>query len=67
MKLPLNLGAMDRYLRVIVAMVIGIFWFTNVISGTTAIILGILAAILLITGFVGFCPLYYSIKFSTKK
>jgi len=38
-----------------------------VISGTWAIILGILAVVLLVTGLVGTCPLYMLLGTSTKK
>lgn len=67
MKLKSNMGTTDRIIRVIVAIVIGVLYFTNVISGTLALILGILAIIFLVTSFVSFCPLYLPFKFSTKK
>ncbi|MBS1658058.1 MAG: DUF2892 domain-containing protein, partial [Bacteroidetes bacterium] len=37
------------------------------ISGTVAIILLILAGIFIVTGFVGFCPIYFGLKLSTRK
>jgi hypothetical protein len=67
MKLNKNMGNTDRIIRVIVAIVIGVLYFTNVISGTLGLILGILAVIFLLTSFVSFCPLYLPFKFSTKK
>lgn len=62
-----NMGSVDRALRVIVAVVVAILYFTNQITGAIAIILGILAVIFLLTSIIGFCPLYLPFKFSTKK
>lgn len=62
-----NVGQIDRIIRVALAVLVGILYFTGVISGTWAIILGILAVILLVTGLVGTCPLYMLLGTSTKK
>lgn len=61
-----NMGTTDKFIRVIAALVIAILYFTNAISGTVAIILGLFALIFLLTSLVGFCPLYAPFKFSTK-
>lgn len=61
------MGSTDRIIRVVLAVVVAILYFTNLISGTAAIILGILAIVFLLTSAVGFCPLYAPFKFSTKK
>ena len=60
-----NMGSTDRIIRVVLAVVVAVLYFTNLISGTAAIILGILAIIFLLTSVVGFCPLYAPFKFST--
>lgn len=62
-----NMGSLDRILRILAALVIAVLYFTGQISGTAAIILGVFAVIFLLTSFLGFCPLYVPIKFSTKK
>ncbi|MBK7894976.1 MAG: DUF2892 domain-containing protein [Candidatus Promineifilaceae bacterium] len=62
-----NMGSMDRIIRVAVAALVAILYFTGVISGTVAIILGILALVFVLTSVVGFCPLYLPLKLSTKK
>ncbi len=62
-----NMGTADKLLRVLVAAVIIILYATGLISGTLAIILGILAVVFLITSAVGFCPLYTLFKINTKK
>ena len=62
-----NMGSTDRIIRAVLAVVVAVLYFTNLISGTAAIILGILAIIFLLTSAVGFCPLYFPFKLSTKK
>lgn len=62
-----NMGGLDKTIRLLIAIVIGALYFTNVISGTLAIILGVLAIVFLLTSFIGFCPLYSPFKFSTCK
>jgi hypothetical protein len=62
-----NVGNADRVIRILLAVVIAILYFTNQISGTLAIILGLVALILLFTSLVSFCPIYFSFKLSTKK
>jgi hypothetical protein len=62
-----NVGQIDRIIRVALAVLVAVLYFTGVISGTWAILLGILAVILLVTGLVGTCPLYMLLGTSTKK
>ena len=62
-----NMGSLDRVIRIILAVLVAILYFTDQISGTAAIILGIFAVIFLLTSFVSFCPLYAPFKFSTIK
>ena len=62
-----NMGNLDRIIRVAVALVVAVLYFTNVISGTVAIVLGILAVIFLATSLVSTCPLYLPFGLSTRK
>ena len=62
-----NVGVADKVMRISAAVVIAVLYFAGSISGTLAIILLILAGILILTSFVGFCPLYAPFKFSTRK
>jgi len=62
-----NMGSIDKFVRVLVAVVIGILYFTDQITGTAAIILGIIAVIFLLTSAIGVCPLYLPLKLSTIK
>ena len=61
-----NMGIVDRVIRLLVAAVVLILYFTNVISGTLALILLIVAAIFVLTSFVSFCPLYLPFGINTK-
>lgn len=63
-----NMGASDRIIRTIVALVIIILLIVcKMISGTLAVILGIIAAVFLLTSAIGWCPLYLPLKISTKE
>jgi hypothetical protein len=53
-----NMGKTDKTVRIILAALIAILYFTNVISGTLGIILLALAAIFVLTSLISFCPLY---------
>lgn len=61
-----NMGLIDRIIRVLIAVAVAILYFTNVISGTLAIILLVFAGIFILTSLIGSCPLYMPFKFSTK-
>ncbi len=60
-----NMGTADRVIRTVVAILIAVLYFTNVIGGTLALILGIVAVIFLLTSLVSFCPGYTLFGFST--
>ena len=62
-----NMGGLDRIIRTVIAALVVILYMTNVITGTLALILGILAVIFLVTSAIGFCPLYVPFRFSTRK
>lgn len=62
-----NMGSADRGIRITVAVAIVVLYLTHVISGPLAVILGVIAAVLAITSFVGVCPAYLPFKASTLK
>ena len=62
-----NMGTIDKVIRILIAVVISVLFFTNMISGTLAIILLIVAGIFILTSFISFCPLYYPFGISTHK
>ena len=59
------MGSVDRIVRILVAVVIAILYFTHVLSGTVAIVLLVLAGIFVATSFMSFCPLYLPFGLST--
>lgn len=59
------MGSADRVIRVILAALVAVLYFTNVISGTTAIILAVLAIVFVATSLTSFCPLYLPFGLST--
>lgn len=61
------MGTADKAIRVSVAIIFAILFFTNVISGTLALILLALAGVFLATSLLGFCPLYLPFGINTCK
>lgn len=61
------MGTIDRTVRTLLAILVGVLYFMDVISGTTAIILGALAIIFLGTSLISTCPLYMPFGLSTRK
>lgn len=61
-----NMGNIDRALRLAVAVIVAALYFTGTISGTTGIILLVLAAIFALTSFISFCPLYLPFGINTR-
>ena len=62
-----NLGSTDKIIRLLAAALILILAFAKVITGTWAIILFILAAVLVLTSLINFCPLYTVLGLDTSK
>ena len=62
-----NMGNADRTIRVIMAAVIAILFFTKVIPGTLGIVLLALAGVFVLTSLISFCPLYLPFGISTCK
>ena len=62
-----NMGTLDRLLRTLAAIGVGILYTTGTIGGTTALVLGVFAIAFLLTSFVGTCPLYMPLGLSTRR
>lgn len=60
-----NMGTVDRVIRSLLALAIVGLYATGTISGTLAIILGVVAAVFLLTSLVGTCPAYLPFGIST--
>jgi len=62
-----NMGSADKTIRVFIAAIIALLYFTGVITGTLAIVLMILALVFIITSLISFCPLYPLFGINTTK
>jgi len=60
-----NMGSEDRIVRIMIAAIVVLLYFTSVITGTVAIILLIVSGIFILTSFVSFCPLYLPLGLNT--
>jgi hypothetical protein len=60
-----NMGSTDKIIRLVVAALIAVLYFTNVVTGTLAIVLGVVAVIFAATSLINFCPLYTLIGVNT--
>jgi len=63
--MKVNVGTTDRILRVIVGLVAALFALFGGVGGVLAVVLGIVAAALLLTAALGHCGLYRLIGIST--
>lgn len=62
-----NMGALDKSLRVLSAIIIALLYYLDVIEGTLAYVLMAIAIIFLITSFINFCPLYKILGINTNR
>lgn len=62
-----NMGVTDKIIRLVVVAIIAALYFTGQITGTAAIVLGIIAVAFLVTSLIGWCPSYVPFGISTKK
>jgi len=62
-----NMGTIDKVIRILVAVVFAVLFFTNVITGVLGIILLVLAAVFVLTSLISFCPLYWPFGINTGK
>lgn len=60
-----NMGSADRIIRIVIAAVVAVLFFTGIIEGTLGIVLLALAGIFVLTSFISFCPLYAPLGIST--
>jgi hypothetical protein len=62
-----NMGTIDKVIRILIAALVIVLYFTHVISGALGIILLIIAGIFIVTSIFGICPLYIPFGISTRK
>jgi hypothetical protein len=66
MRLGVNESTPDRIIRVIIGVVLAALAISGIATGALAIVAWVLAAVMLVTGIVGFCPLYAIFRISTR-
>ena len=64
-----NMGIADRVIRILIALVIAVLYFTKTepVTGTLGIVLLVIGAVFLLTSVISFCPLYTLIGVKTCK
>jgi len=62
-----NLGGADRIIRVLIALAVVALYFLHIISGVLAIVLLVVSAVFVLTSFMGFCPIYWTLGIKSLK
>jgi hypothetical protein len=62
-----NVGSADKAFRVAIALLVGVLIYTEVLTGTLAIVLGVVSIVLVLTSFLGICLLYSIFGINTCK
>jgi len=57
----------DKIIRTLIAVVMLVLYFTNVVTGTIGIVLIVVSLVFLLTSLVSFCPLYTILGISSKQ
>jgi hypothetical protein len=65
--MKINESSIDRIIRVVVGLILLTLYFTGSVTGGLGILLIVVGAVLLLTGAIGFCPLYALLKIHTTK
>lgn len=62
-----NESALDRTIRFLAGLaLVSLWWPFAVLTGTWAVVLAVVGALLVATGVIGFCPIYRALGMSTK-
>ncbi len=62
-----NESGIDRIIRAVIGIVLIALAASSVVTGTFGIVFWVVGAVLLLTGIIGFCPLYALLKIRTKQ
>lgn len=65
--MKVNMGKTDKTIRVILAIVFAVLYFTGTVSGTWGTVLLVLGGVFLASSVIGFCPLYTLVGVNTCK
>ncbi len=63
--MTVNEGTLDRTVRAVVGVLLVAAWLLGWLTGTLAVVLGIVGIVLLATAAVGFCPMYRLLGMNT--
>ncbi len=61
------MSSADRIIRVVLAGVFAVLYFTGTVTGTPGLVLLVLGGVLVLTSLISFCPLYAILGISTCK
>ena len=62
-----NIGSADKIIRIVIAAIFALLYFTNTVTGIFGVVLLLLAGVLVLTSIVSWCPLYFPFGISTLK
>ncbi len=62
-----NMGTADKIIRIVIAAIFAVLYFTHTVSGTVGIVLLALGAVFVLTSLISFCPLYLPFGINTCK
>jgi hypothetical protein len=65
--MKINMGGADKVIRIILAAVFAILFFTETVTGTLGAVLLVLGGVFLATSVVSFCPMYAIFGLNTCK
>lgn len=60
-----NMGSGDKLVRLLLAIVLILLFYFEVLTGTAGIVALIVALVLTVTSLINFCPLYSAFKINT--
>jgi hypothetical protein len=62
-----NMSSMDGIVRIALAVVFAILYFTDIVTGTLGIVLLVVGIVFLLTAMLNYCPIYGILGLSTRK
>ena len=62
-----NESNVDRIIRAVACVVLIFLGYSGVFSSWLAVVVGVVGAVLVFTGVLGFCPIYAALKIGTLK
>lgn len=62
-----NLGSTDKIIRIVVAVIFAVLYFTGTVTGILGIVLLLAGGIFALTSIISWCPIYMALGLSTLK